>query len=291
RRSSDLGVKKVLMLMLPVMFSVSVGQINLLLDTILATALDGDNAVSWLYYADRLLELPLGIFGIAIATVILPALSRIHSRGEAGEFATTPEWGLRSTLVVGVPATVGLAVLAEPLVITLYQRGEFGADSVAVVAAALQAFVVGLLAFMAIKVLAAAYFSRQDTRTPVRYGVIAMVSNMLLNLLFFFPLGHVGIALATALAAVINAGLLARGLLQRGVRVLGASWWRYGLEVLVASTLMLAVLLLIRQSSAQWLAWDDLSRAGVLLLVCAGGGLSYLLALLALGVRPAHFHA
>lgn len=285
------GVTKVLFLMLPVMFSVSVGQINLLLDTILATAIDGDGSVSWLYYSDRLLELPLGIFGIAIATVILPALSRIHNKGTPGEFSATLEWGLRSILVVAVPASIALIVLAEPLVITLYQRGEFGVDSVAPTASSLQAFSIGLVAFMAIKILASAYFSRQDTRTPVRYGVIAMVSNMVLNLLFILPLHHVGIALATALAAVINAGLLLHGLLRRGVLVLGASWWKYVFKVLAANVVMLVLLFLIRQSPAEWLAWNDLTRIGVLTLVCAAGGLAYMLALLALGVRPAHFHA
>jgi putative peptidoglycan lipid II flippase len=285
------GVTKVMLLMLPVMFSVSVGQINLLLDTILATMIEGDGAVSWLYYADRLLELPLGIFGIAIATVILPSLSRIHSKGNEKEFAATLEWGLRSILVLGVPASVALIVLAQPLIITLYQRGAFGVDSVNPTAASLQAFSIGLVSFMAIKILASAYFSRQDTRTPVRYGVIAMISNMVLNLLFILPLGHVGIALATGLAAIINAGLLLRGLVQRKVFAPGGAWWMYVFKVFAASAVMLGVLLVIRQSPAQWSAWSDFVRAGVLLLVCAAGGLTYLLALLALGVRPSHFRA
>ena len=285
------GVTKVLMLMLPVMFSVSVGQINLLLDTVLASLLEGDNAVSWLYYADRLLELPLGGFAIAIATVILPTLSRIHSRGDDADFGATLQWGMRCILALGVPASIALIVLAEPLVTTLYQRGEFAADSVLPVARALQAFTVGLLSFMAVKIFASAYFSRQDTRTPVRYGVISMVSNMVLNLLFIMPLAHVGIALATGLAAIVNAGLLMRGLLQRKILVLDAPWWTFTFKVLVASAVMLGVLLVIRQTPAQWLAWNDLTRAGMLALVCGGGGLSYLLALLALGIRPRHFHA
>ncbi len=286
------GVKKVLLLMLPVMFSVSVGQINLMLDTMLATFIHGDGSVSWLYYSDRLLELPLGIFGIAIATVILPALSRIHNKGGGDvEFAATLQWGLRSVLVLGLPASVALIALADPLVITLFQRGEFGPDSVGPVVGSLQAFSVGLLAFMAIKILASAYFSRQDTRTPVRYGVISMISNMVLNLLFILPLAHIGIALATALAAIVNAGLLLRGLMQRKVVVLGAPWWIYASKVVAACVVMLAVLVWIRQTPAQWLAWNDLTRAGVLTLVCAAGGLSYLLALLALGVRPSHFRA
>jgi putative peptidoglycan lipid II flippase len=285
------GVKKVLMLMLPVMFSVSVGQINLLLDRMLASFVDGDGAVSWLYYADRLLEVPLGGLAIAIATVILPALSRIHSRGDDTQFASTLEWGLRCILALGLPACIGLIVLADPLVITIYQRGAFGPETVTPVARALQAFAVGLVAFMAVKVLASAYFSRQDTRTPVKYGVVSMISNMVLNLLFIIPLAHVGIALATGLAGVINAGLLLRGLVQRKVLVLGAAWWMYTFKVLGASAVMLAVLLVIRQSPAQWLEWSDLTRASVLVLVCGAGGASYFLTLLALGMRPRDFHA
>ncbi len=285
------GVNKVLLLMLPVMFSVSVGQINLMIDTGLATFIHGDGSVSWLYYADRLLELPLGLFAIAIATVILPALSRIHNKADDAEFATTLQWGLRSVLVLGLPASVALIVLADPLVITLYQRGAFAADAVEPVAQSLRAFSLGLLAFMAIKILASAYFSRQDTRTPVRYGVISMISNIVLNLLLILPLAHIGIALAMALSAIINAGLLMRGLVQRKLLVLDASWWLYTGKVVVACGVMFAVLFVIRQTPAQWLAWNDLMRFGVLMLVCAAGGLSYALALLALGVRPSHFHA
>jgi putative peptidoglycan lipid II flippase len=287
------GVKKVLMLMLPVMFSVSVGQINLLVDRALVSFVPGDGPASWLYYADRLLEVPLGGLAIAIATVILPALSRIHSKGDDAQFATTLEWGLRCILALGLPACIGLIVLADPLVITIYQRGAFDPETVTPVARALQAFAVGLVAFMAVKVLASAYFSRQDTRTPVKYGVVSMISNMVLNVLFIFiiPLAHVGIALATGLAGVINAGLLLRGLLQRKVLMLGRAWWVYTFKVLAASAVMLAVLLVIRQSPAQWLEWNNLTRAGMLALVCGAGGASYFLTLWALGMRPRDFHA
>ncbi|MEY4642237.1 MAG: integral rane protein MviN [Pseudomonadota bacterium] len=285
------GVSKVLMLMVPVMFSVSVGQINLMLDTVLATWIDGASAVSWLYYADRLLELPLGIFGIAIATVVLPALSRIQNQGDETGFSATLDWGLRSILVLGLPASVALIALAQPLIVTLYQRGKFGPETVVPVADSLQAFAIGLLAFMAIKILASAYFSRQDTRTPVKYGVIAMVSNMVLNLIFIVPFGHVGIALATGLAGNINAGLLLRGLVRRGLFKADKALWMFIFKVVTACAAMLVVLLFIRQDLAQWLAWADWTRAGVLLGICAAGGLTYLLALLALGVRPSHFHA
>lgn len=285
------GVKKVLSLMLPVMFSVSVGQINLLLDTVLATAIEGDGSVSWLYYSDRLMELPLGIFGVAIATVILPALSRIHNSGNGKGFSATLEWGLRVILVVGVPAGVALLVMAQPLVITLYQRGAFGVDSVLPTARSLQAYSLGLVAFMAIKILASAYFSRQDTRTPVRYGVISMVANMVLNLALILPLAHVGLALATSLAAFLNAGLLLRGLLRQDVLVFAAGWWAHVGRVFLATGVMVGVLLILQEGPAEWLAWDALTRTAMLALLCGAGGLSYGLVLLALGLRISHLRA
>jgi len=283
------GVKQVLSLMLPVMFSVSVGQINLMLDTILATSIEGDGSVSWLYYSDRLMELPLGIIGIAIATVILPTLSRIHSRGDTVEFGRTLDWGLRCIVVMGLPASVALVSLAHPLIITLYQRGEFGVDSVVPTAQSLQAYSLGLLAFMAIKVLASAYFSRQDTRTPVRYGVIAMVSNMVLNLILLIPLAHVGLALATSISAFINAGLLWWGLHRQGGVDARAGWPLLMLRVGAALLCMLLVLSLLSRPDAVWIAWTDLQRVGWLALVCAAGGLSYLVALWLAGLRLAHF--
>ncbi|MES2626428.1 MAG: murein biosynthesis integral membrane protein MurJ [Pseudomonadota bacterium] len=290
-KPKDEGVKKVISLMIPVMFSVSVGQINLLLDTVLATSIEGDGSVSWLYYSDRLMELPLGIFGIAIATVILPALSRIHSSGDEKSFARTLEWGMRSILVVGLPATIALIVLAEPMVVTLYQRGQFSVESVIPTSRSVQAYAVGLIAFMAIKILASAFFSRQDTRTPVRVGVISLVSNMVINLILIIPLAHVGLALATSISAFLNAGLLMRGLMKAGLLIFTRTWWILVLRIVVATIAMTLVLMLLGQATAQWIAWNDLHRIGYLMMLCTAGGLSYILILWLLGVRPAQFRA
>lgn len=289
--TSDPGVKKVISLMVPVMFSVSVGQINLMLDTVLATSIEGDGSVSWLYYSDRLMELPLGIFGIAIATVILPALSRIHSAGDADQFSRTVEWGLRCILVVGLPTSVALLMLAEPMVITLYQRGEFGVESVLPTTRSVRALGLGLLAFMAIKILASAYFSRQDTRTPVRYGVIAMGTNMVINLVLILPMKHVGLALATSLSAFLNAGLLLYGLVKPGVFRFSRQWWTVTTKVCLANLLMIAVLWLLQQEGSVWIGWNDLERIGFLLGLCAVGGATYFAGLWLLGLRPAHFRA
>lgn len=287
----DAGVKKVIGLMLPVMFSVSVGQINLIVDTALATSIQGDGSVSWLNYTDRLVELPLGIFATAIATVILPALSRLKTSGDATAFSHTVEWGLRCCLLVGLPACLALLILAEPMVITLYQRGAFGVDAVLPTTRSVRALGSGLLAFMAIKILASAYFSRQDMTTPVRCGVIAMVSNIVINLILIVPMKHVGLALSTAISAFINAGLLMRGLLQRNVLVIAPEFWSVLARMLVANAVMVLVLLSIQQPAQTWLQWNDLSRVLHLLVQCLAGGLVYLVALWFCGLRPVHFRA
>ena len=183
----DPGVKRIMLLMLPALFGVSVSQINLLLDTVLASFL-ATGSVSWLYYADRLTELPLGAFGIAIGTVILPSLSRQHAAQDPKAFSATLDWALRMVLLVGVPAALALALLAEPLIATLFLRGAMTSEAVVQSAAALQAYSLGVLTFMLIKVLAPGYFARQDMKTPVRIAVISMLANMLFNLLLIWPL-------------------------------------------------------------------------------------------------------
>lgn len=283
------GVTRVITLMIPVMFSVSVGQINLLLDTVLATSIEGDGSVSWLYYADRIMYLPLGVFAVAIATVILPSLSRKHAEASVDEFKETLDWGLRCILLIGLPACIALIALAEPMVITLYQRGEFGVESVLPTSQALQAYALGLLAFMAIKVLASAYFSRQDTKTPVRYGIIAMISNMVMNLLLILPLAHVGLAIATAFSSWVNAGLLLFGLMKLKLFSFHRKFCVMSLQIVLANLLMLAFLLGFNTGTDQWVEWNNLTRIGNLAFLCIGGGFCYGLGLLLAGIRPLHF--
>ena len=177
------GVRKILVLMGPAIFGVSVSQINLLLDTVLATFLP-TGSVSWLYYSDRLSELPLGVFGIAIATVILPNLSRHHVAQSQRAFSDTLDWALKMILVIAIPSAVALGLLAEPILLTLFFYGEvMTLRDMSMAALSLRAYSAGLIAFMLIKVLAPGFFARQDMRTPVRIGIIAMGSNMILNLL------------------------------------------------------------------------------------------------------------
>jgi putative peptidoglycan lipid II flippase len=285
----DEGVRRIIGLMIPALFGVSVTQINLLLDTLIASFLTA-GSISWLYYSDRLMEFPLGILGVALGTVILPNLSKKHSRADAASFSSTLDWALRWVLLLGVPAAVGLLVLAGPMLATLFYSGNFSAADVTMATHSLWAYALGLVAFMAIKVLAPGYYSRQDTRTPVRIAVIAMLANMLLNLLLMLPLAHAGLALATTLSACLNAFLLLRGLRRAGVYHPAAGWWSLALRGLAASSLMGVLLWYGTADIASWLDASGWQRAGRLLLWIGVGAVVYFVALLASGVRPRHFH-
>ncbi len=185
--TSDKGVRRILKLMVPALFGVSVSQINLLLDTVLASFFP-TGSVSWLYYSDRLTELPLGIFGIAIATVILPNLSAHRAAARDEHFSATLDWAMRWVLLIGVPSALALIVLAEPILITLFQYGELTSHDVDMSALSLRALSLGLVAFMLIKVLAPGFYAHMDTATPVKIGIIAMVANMVMNLMLSLPL-------------------------------------------------------------------------------------------------------
>jgi putative peptidoglycan lipid II flippase len=285
------GLKRIMTLMLPALFGVSVSQINLLLDAFIASLLMS-NAVSWLYYADRLVELPLGVFGVAIATVVLPILSRKHASQSTEEFTRTLDWAMRLVCLVAIPATLALIVIAEPLLITMFENDRFTAYDVDRVAASLRAYSVGLLAFMAIKIFAPGYFSRQDTRTPVKIGIIAMVTNMVLNLVLVFGLQmqHVGLALATSLAAILNAGLLAVGLWRQGLLRLHRGWWLFGLRLLLANTAMVVFLVWYTGAWENWLTWVLGARVWQLAILCIGGVLVYIVSLVASGLRMSELH-
>lgn len=283
------GVRKILTLMLPAIFGVSVSQINLLIDTILATFLP-TGSVTWLYFSDRLSELPLGVFGIAIATVILPTLSRQHSAENPRHFSATLDWALRMIFIVAIPAAVALFVLAEPILFTLFQSGKMTANDITMASFSLRAYTLGLLAFMLIKVLAPGYFARQDTKTPVKIGIIAMAANMILNVALVLPLmrygiGHMGLALATSLSAFINAGLLFRGLLKAGVFKPQSGWLRFSVILGFASLVMASVLIVFVSVWVDWADWGVWQRAYHLSIVCVLGLASYLVTLLILGLR------
>lgn len=289
RRAHD-GVSRVISLIIPAVFGVSVSQINLLVDTMIASFLV-TGSVSWLYFSDRMVEFPLGVFGIALATVILPHLSRQHATASPESFSDTLDWALRLVVLIATPAALGLGMLAAPILTTLFQYGQFSAHDVDMAARSLLAFAFGLIAFVAVKVLATGYFSRQDMRTPVRVGVVAMVSNIVLNLALVVPLAHAGLALATTLSAFVNAGLLLRGLLVRGVFRPRPGWGGFVARVVAGNLILGAVLWVARGEPAEWLEAEAAVRAFRLFAVVAAAIVLYAVVMLGLGMRPRDFEA
>ncbi|VAW70824.1 Proposed peptidoglycan lipid II flippase MurJ [hydrothermal vent metagenome] len=270
-KQAHAGVKKIQKLMLPAIIGSSVAQINLLLDTIIASFLVA-GSVSWLYYSDRLVEFPLGVFGIALATVILPNLSRQHANQSSQQFNQTLDWALKLVTLIALPASLGLLILAGPLLAALFGYGEFSLHDTQMSSLSLMAYALGLPAFIYIKVLAPGYYARQDTKTPMKIGIRAMITNMFLNLLFVIPLvmfdfegPHLGLALATTGSAGMNAFLLYRGLRQQGIYQHLSGWRKLLIRAIIANTLMAAFLLYFSPPVQVWLEWPLLERVPTLL--------------------------
>ncbi len=290
----DPGVRRIGRLMVPAIFGSSVAQINILIDTLLASFLAA-GSITWLYYADRMMEFPLGVFGVALATVILPGLSEQHASRSAEAFSKTIDWALRLVAVIVVPAAVALLVLAAPILATLFYGGRFDSNDVAMSAFSLQAYSLGLLGFSLVKVLAPGYYSRQEMKTPVRIAVVALVVNILLNLVFVwsmiragFAAPHAGLALATAVAAAINALLLFRGLRRAKVYRPGGGWSALTAQVAVASAVMALVLWKMAGPAADWFELGLGGRVGRLSACIAVGAATYFASLAILGLRPGH---
>ncbi len=289
---SDPGVRRVTALMWPAIFGSSVAQINILFDTLLASFL-ATGSISWLYYSDRLMEFPLGVFGIALATVILPNLSREYAAKSTVGFANMLDWALRIVLVIALPAAVGLFMLAGPALTTIFYGGRFSAEDVDMASISLMAYSFGLLGFILVKVLAPGYFARQDTRTPVRIGIIALAANMVLNVLFVVPWylsgvpgAHAGLALATAVSSFLNAGLLYRGLLREGVIRHQRGWGKFLLRVFTAAAVMAMLLNYAVPATVAWLEADFWTTCLWLVAAICGGALAYIGVLFAGGMRP-----
>ena len=289
------GMRKVIRLMLPAMLGSAVVQINLLLDTIFASFLIV-GSVTWLYYADRMVELPLGVFSIAIATVILPSLSGKHARGDADGFSRNLDWGLRTTTLITMPAAAGIILLAGPILLSLFQGNQFSIDDAMMTRVSLIAYTIGLPAFGYVKILAPGFFARHDTRTPVRIAVYSMIFKLLVTLLTVTPLylygirwAHAGLALATALSAWAQTLLLywylRRGNFYRPV----AGWLKFSGQIFAATAAMSALLLFVTPESTAWFEYLPWRRIALLAALIVPSILVFVSVLWLGGVRFVHF--
>jgi putative peptidoglycan lipid II flippase len=291
----DSGVRRILKLMGPAVFGSSVAQINLLFDTLIASFL-ATGSVSWLYYSDRIVEFPLGVFGIALSTAILPSLARSHARGSQESFMRTLDQGLRWVLLLGAPAALGLFLLAGPILATLFQYNQFGSHDTQMAAVSLMAYAAGLPAFILVKVLAPAFYSRQDTGTPVRIAVVAMAANMGLNVILVVSMlhweiagPHAGLALATSASAYLNAGLLYRRLRRDQLYTPGVGWRPMAVRVLFAALLLGLLLGAGTADLGHWAAMNGTARVMHLAAWIAAGAAVYLGVLRLLGERLVSF--
>jgi putative peptidoglycan lipid II flippase len=280
----DPEVRRVMRLMVPALFGVSVAQISLLIDNFFASFLP-EGSISWLYYSDRLTYLPLGVIGVALATVVLPNLSRHHSNDDHQRYSATLNWALRIELLVGIPAAVALFILAGPLLATLIHHGAFNTEDVIQTMKSLKAFAIGLPAFMLIKVLASAFYSRKDIRTPVKIAALAVIFNVVFILALIHVLRHAGLALSTSLAASINASLLIYFLLKQKIFTPDNGWFIYMLRLLVANIAMGVLIWWLAGPINSWLQWNIPHRIEHLIIVIVAGIAGYAIVLLLTGFK------
>lgn len=279
------GVHQMLKLFGPAVFSASVGQINILIGTQIAASLVL-GSVSWLYYADRLIELPVGMIAIALQTVILPNIAKLHNRDDTVGFRRNLMWGAEVGIMLGLPAAVGLFVLAVPLTATLFFRGEFTGTDVEMVAIALRGFAIGVVPLMLVKIFAPGYFAKKDTKTPFYYAAISVGVNIVVSLCLFKFLHHLGIAIATTVAAFVHALLLWSGLVRRGDFSFASQFFLTCLKVVIACICMVALLHFLAPADDLWLVFSTWVRVMWLVLLVGGGMLSFFVVGLLLGLRP-----
>ena len=282
------GVRRVLKLMAPALFGVSVSQISLLINTIFASFLV-TGSVSWLYYADRLMEFPAGVLGAALGTILLPSLSKHHASGSPGEYSRLLDWGLRVTLLLALPAAAALAVLAMPLIATLFHYGRFSAEDAWMTREALVAYSLGLVGLILVKILAPGFYARQNVVTPVKIGVVTLVATQAMNLAFIGPLNHAGLALAIGLGACLNALLLYLMLRKQDIYAPQPGWLGFALKIGVSVLAMAAALWFAMGPAAAWLQAGWQWKAGMLAVLVALGIAVYGACLFALGFRLRDF--
>ena len=292
---NDEGVKKVRTLMLPALFGVSVTQINLLLNQVIASFLV-TGSITWLYYSDRLIEFPLGIFGIAISTVVLPTLSKIAKQKELNEterkiqFQTTMDWGVRMVLLLGIPAMIGIATLAQPMIMTLFMRGKFGLSDVIASSHSLWIMCLGLNSYMLISILANGFYANQNTKTPVKIGLIATACNMCFGLLAI-PFGYLGLAMASALSAAVNAFLLYSHLSKQGIYHISRKTIFFILKIVIADLVMGGVVHYFSPHLEAWFEMSTLMKVYWLGWLIVLAAISYFAMLFILGIRKQDFRS
>ena len=285
---ADPGVRRIATLMGPALIGVSVSQVSLLINTIFASFL-ATGSVSWLYYADRLMEFPSGMLGAALGTILLPSLSRYHASENHVEYSKLLDWGLRLTLLLAAPAAVGLAILAVPLIATLFFHGAFAAEDVFRTREALVAYTVGLTGLILVKVLAPGFYARQNVKTTVRIALISLAATQLMNLAFIGWIGHAGLALSIGLAACLNAGMLYRGLRRLDIYHPQPGWTGFVLKLLLALLVMAGVLWFGMGREAAWLQADFMQRTIHLAWLVPLGAAAYFATLWAFGFRLGDF--
>lgn len=286
----DPGVRRILRLMAPAVLGVSVSQISLIINTVFASFLDS-GSVSWLYYADRLMEFPSGLLGAALGTILLPSLAKLHADKRKEEFSSLLDWGLRLTCMLTLPAALALALLGVPLLSTLFQHGAFTATDVLRTREALAAYSVGLIGLLLVRVLAPGFYARQDIRTPVKIALLTLSATQLMNLFFIFGLrlAHAGLALSIGLASCLNAGLLLRGLRRLQIYRPAPGWQKFAVQIGAALLAMGLLLWFGMGTESAWFKMPKLERLWRLCALVLGGGFAYFGTLWLTGIRLADF--
>jgi putative peptidoglycan lipid II flippase len=282
------GVRRVLTLMAPAAFGVSVSQVSLLINQVFASFLI-TGSVSWLYYADRLMELPAGVLGVAVGTILLPSLSKYHAAANQEEYARLLDWGLRITVLLALPSAAALAVLALPFIATLFHYGRFSAQDAWMTQQALVAYSVGLVGMILVKILAPGFYARQNVITPVKIGLLTLLATQAMNLAFIGPLKHAGLALAIGLGACLNAGLLYRMLRKHRIYAPQPGWPVFFLKVAASVAFMAVVLFTTMGEPGWWLSSSWRLKVPAVIGLVALGTAAYAACLLAFGFRPRDF--
>lgn len=285
----NIGVLRVIHQMWPAIIGVSVTQISLIINTIFASCL-GSGSVSWMYYADRIIEFPSGMLGVALGTILLPSLAKNFSSGNKNEYSQLMDWGLRLCFLLALPSAIALCILAKPLTVTLFQYGKFSGLDAAMTQRALVAYSAGLMGSILVKVLAPGFYARKDIKTPLNIAFITLIITQMMNLAFIGSLKHVGLALSIGLASSLNASLLYWQLRKQNVFQPQPGWFIFFIKLLLSVLVMAVVLSYVMQIMPNWDEGSMLERLLRLSLVIITGVVAYFAMLAGLGFRARDFN-